>query len=80
MLAELQLKAETASGDETVGQVEVLISETGEVEQVKLLAAPQNVHESMLLSVIKAWHFEPALKDGQSVRNRQIIPISVARL
>jgi len=79
-LAELQLKAKSASGVEKVGLVEVVISETGEVEQVKLLAAPQDVHESMLLSAIKAWHFEPAVKDGQAVRYRQIIPISVARL
>ena len=64
---------------EDVGLVEVVISETGEVERVKLISAPANVHESMLLSAIKAWHFVPAEKDGQAVRYRQVMPITVAR-
>ncbi len=76
---EFQLRAKSASGVERVGLVEVVTSETGEVEQAKLLAAPQNVHESMLLSAIKAWRFEPAAMDGQPVRYRQVIPITVAR-
>ena len=64
---------------EHVGVVEVVISETGEVELAKLISAPANVHESMLLSAIKAWRFVPAEKDGQAVRYRQVMPITVAR-
>ena len=64
---------------DNVGLVEVVISETGEVEHAKLISAPANVHESMLLSAIKAWHFVPAEKDGQAVRYRQVMPITIAR-
>ena len=64
---------------EQVGLVEVVVSEVGEVEQVKLISVPRNVHESMLLSAIKAWCFDPAEKDGMAVRYRQVMPITVAR-
>ena len=59
---------ESAADSEQVGLVEVIVSEVGEVEQVKLISVPQNVHESMLLSAIKAWRFTPAEKDGMAVR------------
>lgn len=64
---------------EQVGLVEVIVSEMGVVEQAKLISVPQNVHESMLLSAIKAWRFIPAEKDGMAVRYRQVMPITVAR-
>ena len=51
----------------------------GEVERVKLLSPPRSVHESMILSAIKTWRFRPAMKDGQPVRYRRLIPISLPR-
>ena len=73
-------EGETDSDSEQVaGLVEVIVSEKGEVERAKLISVPNNVHESMLLSAIKAWHFTPAEKDGVAVRYRQVIPITVAR-
>ena len=73
-------EGETDSDSEQVaGLVEVIVSEKGEVERAKLISVPNNVHESMLLSAIKAWHFTPAEKDGVAVRYRQVMPITVAR-
>jgi hypothetical protein len=47
---------------------EVLVNERGVVEAVKLLNHPEQVHERMLLSAMKAWRYHPALKDGRPVR------------
>ena len=69
----------TSSSFKQVGLVEVTVSETGEVERAKLISVPQDVHESMLLSAIKAWRFIPAEKDGMAVRYRQVMPITVAQ-
>ena len=61
------------------GLVEVVVGSTGGVETAKLITAPQNVHESMFISAVKAWQFSPALRDGQGVRYRQRLHIAVAR-
>ena len=61
------------------GVVETIVSASGEVEKVKLVSPPQSVHEAMILSAIKTWRFQPALKDGQPVRYRHLIPISLPR-
>ncbi len=57
-------------------QIEVIVSPTGIVESVKLVGAPRNVHDSMLLSAIKAWEFVPAVKDGVAVRYRKTITVA----
>lgn len=69
--------ADVATPD--TGLVEVVVGATGSVETAKLISAPQNVHESMFLSAIKAWQFTPALLDGQGVRYRQRMHIAVSR-
>jgi outer membrane biosynthesis protein TonB len=50
--------------------IELIVSETGFVERVRLLSTPKRMADMMLLSGAKNWEFEPALKDGQSVRYR----------
>ena len=50
--------------------LEVIVSETGSVERVRLLSTPKRMADMMLLSNAKNWEFEPALKDGQAVRYR----------
>jgi outer membrane biosynthesis protein TonB len=60
------------------GLVEVIVSPCGEVERAKLISAPGDIHEAMILSAIKAWQFTPARKDGHPVRYRLILPVDVA--
>lgn len=56
--------------------IELVISPAGTVESVKLVGAPRNVHDSMLLSAVKAWEFVPAVKDGVPVRYRKTITVA----
>lgn len=70
--------SQAASGE--TGLVEVVVSATGTVESAKFVSAPLNVHESMLLSAVKAWRFRPAMRDGQAIRFRLTLPIRRARI
>lgn len=67
-----QLPATGPSGiaSELVGQLELLIGRNGEVEAVKLHTPLNRYHERMIVSAAKAWRYEPATKDGASVRFR----------
>ena len=40
----------------------------GTVEWVRLIGHPQTVHDTMWLSAVKAWQFQPAFEDGIPVR------------
>ncbi len=53
-----------------IPQVEVVISAAGEVESVKLVTEPARVPAAMMLSAVKNWRFQPALRDGRPVRYR----------
>jgi hypothetical protein len=63
-----------------IGRIELVIGSDGVVESVKLLAVPGNVPHSMLLSAVKAWKFEPAMKDGMPVRYRQSVWLGPSNL
>jgi hypothetical protein len=63
-----------------IGRIELIIGSDGVVESVKLIAVPGNVPHSMLLSAVKAWKFEPALKDGMPVRYRQSVWLGPSNL
>jgi hypothetical protein len=53
--------------------VEILVGLDGSVESVKFLRTPRDVRESMLLSAIKAWRFQPASKDGMPVKYQKTV-------
>ena len=53
---------------EQLTRIELLVAADGTVEMVKLVSSPRTVHDSMWLSAIKAWQFQPAMKDGRPVR------------
>jgi hypothetical protein len=59
--------------------IAVVVNEDGTVDSVKGVNAPQSMGEFVLLtaalSVVKSWHFRPAIKDGAPVRYRQIVPL-----
>jgi hypothetical protein len=53
-----------------LGIVEFVVDQAGDVEVVALVRESGDMHESMILAVIKAWRFEPAMKDGLPVKFR----------
>lgn len=53
--------------------LEVVISQRGEVERIKLLSPPRTMVDMMALSAAKTWTFDPALKDGAPVRYRLVL-------
>lgn len=59
-----------------LGIVEFVVDQAGDVEVVDLVRESGNIHESMLLAVIKAWRFEPAMKDGLPVKFRQRVRVT----
>lgn len=56
-----------------VNTMELIISERGAVERVRLLSQPKRMPDMMLLSGAKTWAFQPASKQGQSVRYRLLL-------
>ena len=56
--------------------VDLLVTETGEVEWVRLWPTDVSVHSAMMLSAIKNWRFEPARRNGIPVRYRQTIALT----
>jgi hypothetical protein len=73
-----QLPSELPSSlrPEQLYRVELIVSEDGTVDSVKLLGMPHTVHDFMFLSAAKAWQFQPALKDGVPVRYRKTVWIA----
>jgi hypothetical protein len=58
---------------DAVNRMELVVSESGTVERVRLVAGPRRMPDMMLLSGAKMWRFSPALKDGQPVRYRTVL-------
>ena len=52
--------------------VEVTVARDGSVEKVRMLAA-QQLSDMMILSHVKSWQFEPAQRDGETVRYRILL-------
>jgi hypothetical protein len=47
------------------------------VEQVRLISTSNRFQDRMIVSAAKAWQFEPAMKNGQPVRYRTQIRITL---
>lgn len=47
---------------------DLLIDQSGRVEQVKLVSPENRFNDRILVSAAKAWQFQPATRDGQPVR------------
>jgi cytoskeletal protein RodZ len=56
-----------------VNTIEVVVSETGTVEHVRLVSPPRRMADMMMLSSAKTWKFEPASRQGKSVRYRLVV-------
>ena len=62
---------------EDVGTLELLVNEDGDVEQVRLVSPANRFRERMLVASAKAWKFQPAMKDGQPVKYRTRVRITI---
>jgi TonB family protein len=62
------------------GYFEVLINETGTVDEVRLISPGHRFHDRMLVSAAKAWKFRPAMFNGQPVKYRMRIAIVLKEL
>ena len=73
----------TVQHDDEVLIFDVIIDPTGRVESVKPRSIPSSIRSAIMLtmsmSVAKAWRFQPATRQGRSVRYRQSIAVPVRR-
>jgi len=69
----------TVLHDDEMLTFDLVIDEAGKVESVKLRGAPRSIRSTFMLtmsmSVAKAWRFQPAMRNGQSVKYRQSISV-----
>ena len=61
----------------SVGTLELVVSETGTVEHVRLISPANRFQERMLMAAAKAWLFQPATRDGLPVRFRINIRVTL---
>jgi len=66
-----------AGFEKRTNQVELVISERGEVQQAHMIGPPQRMPDVMLLSRAKELLFDPAVRNGVPVRYRLILSWNV---
>lgn len=74
------IATDRGNGEQYVLLVEILVSETGDVESARGRQRPATLgaalQSNMALSVVKTWRFWPARKDGQPVKYRTTVPFA----
>jgi len=72
------IATDRSNGDTNVSFVEILVSETGQVESARGRRRPATLggalQSTTALSVVKTWRFRPALKNSQPVKYRTTVP------
>jgi hypothetical protein len=66
----LQRSLPAGAPDRNLPVVEVIVSANGDVESARLLVRSGEMYAVGMMSVVKAWRFRPATKDGRPVRYR----------
>jgi len=61
------------------GVIEVIINEQGRVIQATVRQSVHPMYDSMLLSSVRDWRYQPATWHGQPVKYRKMIQINVSR-
>jgi tetratricopeptide (TPR) repeat protein len=61
------------------GVLEVIINEQGRVVQAAVRQSVHAVYDSMLLTSVRDWRYQPATWHGQPVKYRKLIQINVSR-
>ena len=57
-------------------EVELIVSEAGRVDSVRLVGEARHMSDGMWLSAIKAWQFRPAVKGADAVKYRKTVWIA----
>ena len=65
------------SPDSKTGYFEIVIDTKGDVESVRLISPTRRYEERMLTAAAKAWKFQPARLNGQPVKYRMRVPITL---
>jgi len=72
------IATDRGNGGTNVSFIEILVNETGRVESARGQRRPATLRAALesttALSVVKAWRFSPALKNGQPVKYRTTVP------
>ena len=59
------------------GVLELMINETGKVEEARFLSPIHPVYDGMVTSAAKGWKYTPATADGKPIKYRKTIRIAV---
>ena len=59
------------------GVLELMIDETGKVEEARFLSPIHPVYDGMVTSAAKGWKYQPATADGKPIKYRKTIRIAV---
>ena len=62
---------------EQIGTLELVVNEQGDVERVRLISPSNRFHERMLVAHAKTWKFRPALREGQPVKFRTVVRLTI---
>jgi TonB family protein len=73
----LPTRLPSGATSEEIGVLEIVVSATGAVEQVRLVSTSNRYQDRMIVAAAKAWQFAPATKNGQPVRYRTRIRITL---
>ena len=60
-----------------IGTLELVVNEHGDVERVRLVSPSNRFHERMLVAHAKTWKFRPAIRDGQPVKYRTVVRLTI---
>jgi TonB family protein len=63
--------------EEQIGTLEIVVSESGAVDHVRLISPANRYQERMIVAAAKAWHFQPATRHGRPVRYRTRIRVTL---
>lgn len=61
------------------GVLEIVVSESGAVEAAAMRTPISPVYDKMVVNAARAWQFEPATRQGQPVKYRKLVQITIAR-
>jgi TonB family protein len=59
------------------GAIEIVIDESGAVEQARMLKRTQAAYDDALLRAARTWQYTPARKGTQPVRYRHVLEVTV---